>query len=180
MRPVSLIVIHCSATPNGRRTTVDDIDRWHRERGFSRQTQWRERQNPQLLAIGYHYIIYASGTVATGRHLDEVGAHAQGYNQRSTGICLVGTDRFSPAQWDSLAHLLTAEVARVTGRNGPADRNNPLTRSACAAWGSGRGIAIHGHRDLPGVRKACPGFDVQAFLSGGMAPLPDHLLEPNP
>ena len=177
MRPVSLIAIHCSASPNGRRVTVEDIDRWHRERGFSRQTQWRERQNPHLLAIGYHFLIYPTGTVATGRHLDEVGAHAQGFNQRSTGICLVGTDRFSAAQWDSLAHLVTAEVARVTGRSGPADRNNPLTRSACAAWAESHGVAIAGHRELPEVHKDCPGFSVADWVTCGLKPLPDHLLE---
>ncbi len=177
MRPVSLIVVHCSASPNGRRTTVADIDAWHAARGFRRDDSWRQIQNHDLAAIGYHYVIYPTGTVATGRHVDEVGAHAQGFNQRSIGICLAGTDRFTDAQWDSLAHLVTAEVARVTGRNGPADRKNPLTRSSCAAWADRQGVAIHGHRELPEVHKDCPGFSVADWLAGGLLPLPDHLLE---
>ena len=34
-RPVRDIIIHCSATPEGRDYTVADITRWHRQRGFS-------------------------------------------------------------------------------------------------------------------------------------------------
>ena len=34
MRKISKIIIHCTATPAGRTVTVDDVDRWHRERGF--------------------------------------------------------------------------------------------------------------------------------------------------
>ena len=34
MRKIDQIIIHCSATPEGRNVTVADIDRWHRARGF--------------------------------------------------------------------------------------------------------------------------------------------------
>lgn len=180
MRPTNLIVIHCSASPNADalfrgqvgkpnfQNPAMVIDQWHAERGFKRAEEWRQRQNYDLKAIGYHYVIDRAGYVETGRHLDEIGAHAKGYNQKSIGICLVGTDAFSPGQWGSLAHLVTAEVARLTGRNGPADRSNPLTRSGAVRLAAERGIVICGHRDLPDVHKTCPGFDVAAWLANGM------------
>ena len=180
MRPINLIVIHCSASPNtdslfrglsgtaAFRNPAQLIDEWHVYRGFKRSDSWRAQQNPGLKAIGYHYVIDRAGLVMTGRHIDEIGAHAQGFNQKSIGICLVGLDQFSPAQWSSLAHLVTAEIARITGRNGPADRNNPLTPPAAIRLASERGIAIHGHRELPDVHKDCPNFDVSTWLANTM------------
>ena len=50
MRTINQIIIHCTATKAGRKTTVEEIDRWHRARGFR--------------CIGYHYVIYLDGTVA--------------------------------------------------------------------------------------------------------------------
>lgn len=182
MRPIDLIIIHCSATPNERtlfegtpgkpgfRDPSQVIDAWHADRGFKRDAGWRQRQNPGLKAIGYHYVIARNGAVFSGRHVDEIGAHAVGYNKKSLGICLVGLDAYTPAQWDALGHLVTCEVARLTGRNGPGDRNNPLSRKACAAWARERGILICGHRDLPNVHKTCPGFDVEQWIAvGGLA-----------
>ena len=180
MRPINLIVIHCSASPNedslfrGKagaanfQTPAQVIDDWHVERGFKRSDEFRRRQNPGLKAIGYHYVIDRAGLVLTGRHQDEVGAHAKGYNQKSIGICLVGTDRFSPAQWANLVHLVTAEIARITGFNGPANRFNPLSPAAALRLAAARGIAVHGHRELPDVHKTCPGFDVAGWLQTTM------------
>lgn len=34
MRKITEIIIHCSATIEGKDYTVADIDRWHRARGF--------------------------------------------------------------------------------------------------------------------------------------------------
>lgn len=183
MRPINSIVIHCSASPNADslyrgqpgqanfRNPAQTIDSWHAERGFHRAEEFLRRQEPKLKAIGYHYVIDRAGLVLCGRHVDEVGAHAQGYNAKSIGICMVGIDQYSPAQWSSLAHLVTCEVARITGRNGPADRRDPLTQGACVSWARKHNIRIVGHRDLPNVRKTCPGFDVSTWLAGGMEAL---------
>ena len=75
-RSVSLLIIHCSATLPDQRVTVQDIDRWHRQRGFS--------------CIGYHFYITVDGTIWTGRPLSQVGAHCKGYNAHSIGICYEG------------------------------------------------------------------------------------------
>lgn len=156
MRSVDLIVIHCAATPNGKPFTSADIDRWHVERKFQRSAEFRQRQNSQLAAIGYHFVIYLNGACATGRHLDELGAHAAGHNEHSIGICLIGTDRYTPAQWG----MLRANVWAMR-------KLYPAAR-------------VLGHRDLPNVKKTCPGFDVAAWLAGDGAPLAGHILTPEP
>lgn len=76
MRRVDMIIVHCSATPEGKDFTVKDIDRWHRERGFDR--------------IGYHYVVYRDGSIHAGRPEEMVGAHCHGKNAHSIGICYIG------------------------------------------------------------------------------------------
>lgn len=76
MRPVSHIIIHCSATPEGRDVTAATIRQWHKAKG------WRD--------IGYHYIIRLDGTIEQGRPLDQPGAHCTGHNADSIGICYIG------------------------------------------------------------------------------------------
>lgn len=120
-------------------------------------------------------MIYPRGTVVTGRHVDETGAHALGFNRRSIGICLIGTDAFTAEQWDSLAHLVTAEIARCTFNPGPGDRRGGISRSSALVIAEKNDIQVVGHRDLPDVHKTCPGFAVADWLAGGMAPLAGHI-----
>lgn len=75
-RKIREIIIHCSATPQGREVEVDEIDRWHRNRGFS--------------GIGYHYIVHIDGRISAGRRESRAGAHCAGHNRCSIGICYVG------------------------------------------------------------------------------------------
>lgn len=75
-RFVNKIIIHCSATPEGKDFTVADIDKWHKARGWQ--------------GIGYHYVIYRDGSVHAGRAEDKVGAHTSGYNANSIGVCYIG------------------------------------------------------------------------------------------
>ena len=49
MRKINEIIVHCSATPAGKPYTVEDIDKWHRQRGFD--------------GIGYHFVVYLDGSV---------------------------------------------------------------------------------------------------------------------
>lgn len=151
-RQINLIVIHCSASPNGRATSVDDIDAWHRARGFERKQLWRQYLNPGLTSIGYHYVIDVDGTVYTGRHPDEIGAHAKGNNSRSLGVCMIGTDKFSLKQWQVLRDL----VQKLSRINNGAD--------------------IKGHRELPDVHKDCPGFPVGEWVQQDMGAFSGHIL----
>lgn len=161
-RQIKSIIIHCAATPNGKHFSVEEIDRWHRQRGFKRSTEFRKRQNPELAAIGYHFVIYPNGAIATGRHFDEIGAHAQGYNAKSIGICLIGTDKFTPAQWKSLEKCVCGLVTDIVLLQGGKETETPR---------------VLGHRDLPDVHKTCPGFSVADWLAYNMRPLPRHILD---
>lgn len=76
MRTIKKIIIHCSATPEGKNFTAADIDQWHRRRGFRK--------------IGYHYVILLDGTIQSGRPLSEAGAHCLNHNKDSIGICYIG------------------------------------------------------------------------------------------
>ena len=76
MRPITEIIIHCTATPEGREFSIDDIRRWHRARGFA--------------DVGYHFVIHLDGSVSTGRPLTQAGAHCAGHNNNSIGVAYVG------------------------------------------------------------------------------------------
>lgn len=75
-RKIKEIIVHCSATPEGKDYTVADITRWHKERGFT--------------TIGYHYVIYRDGSVHEGRDVNVSGAHCSGHNSNSIGVCYIG------------------------------------------------------------------------------------------
>lgn len=88
----SSVVLHCSDTPDkGDRWGAEDIDQWHKKRGFSR--------------IGYHYVVRRSGTIEAGRHPDSIGAHCQGHNQNTLGVCYIGTKLPTKEQVLSLLEL---------------------------------------------------------------------------
>lgn len=75
-RKVSELIWHCSATPEGRDITVETIDQWHRDRGWS--------------GIGYHFVVYLDGTIRAGRDLEKTGAHVAGRNTGTIGAVYVG------------------------------------------------------------------------------------------
>ena len=175
---VDLIVIHCSASPNGRWNTAEDVDAWHRERGFSRDMMIAPLHEPRLKHIGYHFVIGTNGALWNGRSVVEAGAHAAGHNQRSIGICLIGTDKFTAPQWQMLRGNVCAMVALLARarHDVEAPRTVPNQEQA-RALATRLEIRILGHRDLPSVKKACPGFAVADWLVAGMQSLPDYLLE---
>lgn len=132
---VKYLVVHCSATQAGQDIGRAEIDRWHREKGW--------------LMIGYHFVIRRDGTIETGRALTQVGAHVEGFNHESIGICMVGginakgkaEDNFTEDQYQSLAQKLLE----------------------LRAAGYGHAI-VQGHRDFPDVHKDCPSFSVADWL----------------
>lgn len=99
-RRIDAIIVHCTATPPGMKVTVDDIDRWHKQRG------WK--------GIGYHFVVDLDGTIHAGRPLDCVGAHCKGHNAHSIGVCYVGgidenghpADTRTPEQKEALQRLI--------------------------------------------------------------------------
>ena len=93
--------------------------------------------------IGYHFVIRLDGNIDVGRQLEVVGAHAYGHNNDSVGIAYVGgelTDTRTFEQKRSMLALIK------------------ILRSVFPQ------TTIRGHRDLPGVRKRCPSFEVKDWL----------------
>ncbi len=86
-----ILVIHCSATKNEISYDIEEIRKWHLQRG------WKD--------VGYHYVIKRDGTIQMGRLETEVGAHVRGHNQNSLGICLIGNDNFTSKQYTSVDRL---------------------------------------------------------------------------
>jgi N-acetyl-anhydromuramyl-L-alanine amidase AmpD len=133
MRKIDKIIIHCAATKPSMDIGVKEIREWHLKRG------WRD--------VGYHYIIRRNGTIEEGRKKDRMGAHTEGQNANSLGVCMVGgindkgqpADNFTKAQWASLDRLM-----RILKADFP--------------W-----VTIHGHREF-NAGKACPSFDVQQWV----------------
>lgn len=76
MRTINEIIVHCSATPEGRPHTVGEIRSWHKQRGFK--------------DIGYHYVVYLDGSIHAGRSERVIGAHCTGHNRNSIGVCYIG------------------------------------------------------------------------------------------
>ena len=124
-RSINEIIVHCSATPEGRDYTVEDIKRWHLQRGFS--------------TIGYHYVVYRDGSIHEGRSVDLAGAHCTGHNTHSIGVCYVGglekdgktpKDTRTDKQREGLAWLIKSlkdvyPRARVLGhRDTSPDKNH--------------------------------------------------------
>ena len=128
MRAIDTIIIHCSATAEGKSFTVADIDRWHRQRGFD--------------CIGYHYVIYLDGTLHAGRPIQQIGAHCQGHNATSIGVCYIG----------GLA--ADGKTPKDTRTREQRETLLSLLRKLKAQFPKAR---IRGHRDF--AAKACPSFD---------------------
>jgi N-acetylmuramoyl-L-alanine amidase len=120
------IVIHCSDSPQGRGDNAETIDRWHKERGWS--------------GIGYHFVILEDGTIEAGRDIDKQGAHAKGYNHY-IGICLIGIDKFTDKQFESLKALVSGLM-----ENYDIMPNKVL-----------------GHYQVDKHGKTCPNFDIVEF-----------------
>ena len=80
---IDAIVIHCTATPEGKDVRAADIEREHKAQG------WK--------CIGYNYVIDLDGTIEVGRpltmngaHCNESGKSGRPYNKHSIGIAYVG------------------------------------------------------------------------------------------
>lgn len=130
-RIIKYLVVHSADTPEGRNDKAKDIDRWHKERGWSE--------------IGYNYVIDLDGTIEIGRDVDKIPAQVRGHNKNSIGICYIGgadkslkaKDTRTAKQKESLIKLLK-ELRK-------------LYPSA----------QILGHRDFESANTSCPSFDAK-------------------
>lgn len=172
-RILNAIIIHCSAATNGSKQTVYDIDAGHKTRGFKRDRQDVRSFNPDLPHIGYHFFISTDGAIHSGRGIEEIGAHVQGSNEHSIGICMSGLNKFTDVQWNGLHDCMIFLTKKISGR--------PIfTATSCITTLYDLGISVKGHRDYsPDLNgdgiiqrtewiKDCPNFDVKDWVRGGM------------
>ena len=97
----------------------------------------------------YHWVVELDGLRVRTLRDDQKGAHTGGHNTGNLGICYIGgvdkklnpKDTRTDAQKQSLLTLIRTYKERYPG------------------------IIIRGHRDWPGVKKACPSFDVSKWLA---------------
>ncbi len=136
---ITKITVHCSASEFG---DAQEIDKWHREKGFNR--------------IGYHFVIlngkrkgggvyksFEDGLLETGRGESEVGAHVKYKNTGNLGVCMIGNSKFSRLQFDTLVTLLRGLMKKynITPDN------------------------IYGHYEFD-TGKTCPNFNIEALRAG--------------
>ena len=128
-RTINRIIVHCTATPEGRVETVESVRRMHKAKG------WAD--------IGYHYLIGLNGERWNGRNVNLVGAHCEGYNANSIGVCYVGgCDKNMKAKDTRTDKQKTALIA--------------LLKDLRKLYPKAK---IVSHRDLDRKGKACPSFD---------------------
>ena len=138
-RYINELIVHCSATPEGRNYSVEDIRADHKKQGWS--------------DIGYHYVIYRDGTIHNGRDVDLVGAHCakNGHNQHSIGICYIGGVENKPS---TPYHLLKAKDTRTE------EQKVSLLSLLLDLKKLYPNARIWGHRDFD-TSKECPSFNAR-------------------
>ena len=88
----NMIVLHHAAAKT---CSAEDIHRWHLENGWA--------------GAGYHFLVRKDGKIYKLRPEWAVGAHAQGSNYRSLGICAEGdfnSENMNANQMASIAELV--------------------------------------------------------------------------
>lgn len=139
-RKINLLIVHCSATPEGKEYSSDTISSWHQARNFS---YYIDPKTGKKKYVGYHYLVHLDGTVEACRPESVRGCHVSNYNANSIGICYIGgldakgnaKDTRTPAQKTAILTLLKRLKNTYTG------------------------ATIHGHREY--AAKACPCFDAK-------------------
>lgn len=134
LRSVDTIVVHHTA--GSRDSTVADIRRAHRARGFS--------------DIGYHAVIYGDGSLHRGRPENQMGAHARGANRGSLGVTTCGNfqnEEPSQQQLIKLIYVLTywCQKYGVEPVNIKGHRDVGTTATVCP----GNNL----YKYLPGIRR---------------------------
>lgn len=126
MRIINKIIVHCSATQEGRDLDAAEINRWHLKRGWS--------------GIGYHYVVLLDGTIEYGRSIYKQGAHVKNENKGSIGICYIGglgssmeaKDTRTPEQKESL--LLLLKTLKKMHPDATIHGHNEFSAKACPCF----------------------------------------------
>jgi hypothetical protein len=147
MARLQYLVIHCTATPEGREVSAEEIRRWHCAPPSEGGRGWRQ--------VGYTDMIHMDGTVErlVANNEDdvvdpwEITNGAKGHNRAARHIVYVGgvgTDGKTPKDTRTAAQKeALKQYVKDFHRRFPS-------------------VRIVGHNEL--AAKACPSFDVQEWL----------------
>lgn len=148
MAKLQYLVLHCTATPEGREVTAADIRRWHTSPVSKGGRGWKQ--------VGYTDIIHLDGKVERlvnnneDANVDpwEITNGAKGYNSVSR-------------------HVVYAGGCARDGKT-PKDTRTPAQRKAMEEYVKDfhrrfTEVRIIGHNEV--ASKACPSFDVQKWLT---------------
>ncbi len=142
--PVTEIILHCADTRPDWMTghaiaeKLAEIRRWHVQ-----QRGWRD--------IGYHWVIDRDGAVAPARPETEIGAHVEGHNRGTIGICLLGG--YGATADDPFEKNFTAAQAATVRRLIVEIKGRTVIQK------------VSGHNDY--AAKACPGYRVSTSRKHG-------------
>lgn len=128
------LTVHCAATPEGRDVKAATISQW---------------DIAKFKQVSYHWVVELDGTAVRTLADNQRGAHTGGKNTGNIGICYVGgMDKLNKAPKDTRTPAQKATLRRLV-----AEYRAKYPK-----------IDVKGHRDWPGVAKACPSFDVRTAL----------------
>ena len=135
-REIKLIVIHCSATRCNVPFSPQQLEECHKARGFR--------------STGYHFYITRDGRIHHTRPIEQIGAHAKGFNLHSIGICYEGG--LSPEGKPTDTRTTFQRMALI-------DVISILKKQYPDA-------VVKGHYQLSAdIHKACPCFDAEKEYS---------------
>lgn len=168
MRPITGIIVHCTATrPNWweDRTSeekAEECRRWHVE-----DNGWSD--------IGYHYLIDRDGTVTPGRPMGRAGAHVKGHNANTVGIALWGghgstkndqfSDHFTSEQNTALRQLILD--LRAAHGDIPVSGHNEYANKACPGFNARKWFAREPERTTPAQSTTIQASTVTGAVSAG-------------
>jgi len=113
---------------------------------YQQITDW---DNAKFGQTSYHWVIELDGSTHRTLRDDQKGAHVGGHNTGNIGICYIGG---------------------VDKKGNPKDTRTPMQKKSLLTLirtykDRHPGLLIRGHRDWPGVNKACPSFSVWDWLN---------------
>ncbi len=154
MGKLKYLVIHCTATPEGREITKKDIEQWHlKERGWSR--------------VGYSDMIHLDGSLENLIEFDqddnvdswEISNGARGFNGISRHVVYTGGAEKTKPSWSKYYP--------------PKDTRTEAQKKTLLTYVKFMilrhpDIKVIGHNNIS--NKACPSFDVVAWLKNENIP----------
>ena len=149
MRPITKIILHCSASLEGIDLTGNDIRSMHTNPVRLGGRGWK---NP-----GYHYVVRLDGKVEQILPIEQIANGVKGHNAESVHICYVGGLRSVNREQGSVNNGHPVKTV-------PANTMTDAQRNAIRALlhelrAKFPNATLHGHREF--AAKACPCFEVR-------------------